>query len=140
MNALDLSAAPPRNPYAQLEGIIFLPRTIDKICASLPGGNLGDYSITGFSTMMLDALGITLEAFTAVVRDAADDETITKYVKTQTTPERIAAWDATARAFVIRGGDRAAALAGYPWLAAYEELPKALDALVEDDRRLFPTT
>ncbi|HWT06548.1 MAG TPA: DUF5069 domain-containing protein, partial [Xanthomonadales bacterium] len=67
MQPLDLTTAPPRAPRESLAGIVFLPRTIDKMRATLPGGALGAYNIPGFSEMMLEALGIELEAFRAAV-------------------------------------------------------------------------
>lgn len=70
MTPLDLTAGPPRSPRAELDGVVFLPRTIDKVRA-LSGGNLGEYTIPGFTQMMLDTLGIPLEAFTAAVAVAS---------------------------------------------------------------------
>ncbi|MBV9971796.1 MAG: DUF5069 domain-containing protein, partial [Candidatus Eremiobacteraeota bacterium] len=61
MEPLDLSKRPPRSPKLELDGLTMLPRTIDKIRATLPGGNLGPYRIAGFSQRMLDAIGVTEE-------------------------------------------------------------------------------
>jgi hypothetical protein len=36
-----------------------LARTIDKLRATLPGGNIGAYSIPGFSARMLSAIGVS---------------------------------------------------------------------------------
>jgi len=137
MTPLDLSVAPPRHPRLKLAGVVLLPRTIDKVRASLPGGSLGEYSIQGFSTTMLERLGIDLEAFVAAVRDAADDQHVASFVERETTAEQIEAWNTFAADFIVRNGDRARALEAYPWLADYDELPKALDALAEDDERHF---
>jgi hypothetical protein len=60
MGPLDLRAAAPRAPRARLAGALFLPRSIDKVRATFPGGNLGDYAIEGFTEMMLEEFGITL--------------------------------------------------------------------------------
>jgi mannose-6-phosphate isomerase-like protein (cupin superfamily) len=49
MEPLDLSVRPPRSPYAQMHGIYMVPRTIDKIRAQLPGGNLGPRYLTSLS-------------------------------------------------------------------------------------------
>ena len=54
MNPMDLSNKPPRKPRAELAGIVFLPRSIDKACATLPGGDPGPYNIPGFTGMMLE--------------------------------------------------------------------------------------
>ncbi len=53
MDALDLTTHPPRSPNLRLGGLLMLARTIDKLRASLPGGNLGVYYIRGFSATML---------------------------------------------------------------------------------------
>jgi Domain of unknown function (DUF5069) len=137
MEPLDLSLASPRDPRTELAGVVFLPRTVDKVRASLPGGTLGAYNVEGFSTMLLEALGITLDAFVETVRTAADDAGVAAFITANTTPAKIAAWNAMITQRLPRGGDRAAALETYPWLAEYPELPKALDVLAEDDRRLF---
>jgi len=67
MRPLDLSIAPPRAPRETLAGVVFLPRTIDKVRATLPGGAIGAYTIPGFSAMMLKTLGIDVDAFTDAV-------------------------------------------------------------------------
>jgi hypothetical protein len=41
MTPLNLTVHPPRVPRAELDGLIFLPRTIDKVRATLPGGDIG---------------------------------------------------------------------------------------------------
>ena len=76
MQPLDLTTAPPRAPREALAGIVFLPRTIDKVRATLPGGALGAYNIPGFSQMMLEALGIELERSRAAVAEAAKDDDV----------------------------------------------------------------
>ena len=43
----------------------FLPRSIDKFRAALPGGNLSGYSLDGFTGRMLENLGIAPDAFAA---------------------------------------------------------------------------
>ncbi len=60
MDALDLTQRPPRSPRDLLPGLDLLmaARTVDKIRATLPGGNLGQYQITGFSSSLLNRLGI----------------------------------------------------------------------------------
>ena len=137
MQPLDLTTAPPRGPRESLAGILFLPRTIDKVRATLPGGNIGAYDIPGISAMMLEALGIELDALRAAVADAADDDGVARFVGTSTSPERIAKWNAFLAARLPRGGDREAAFETYPWLRERPDLPLVLDVLEEDDRRHF---
>ncbi len=137
MEPLNLATAPPRAPRAEMAGIVFLARTIDKIRATLPGGNLGAYTIPGFSAMLLEALGIALDDFTSEVAKATSDEEVSSYVRASTTPEKIAAWNTLILARLPRGGDRNAAYESYPWLRERPDIILALDVLEEDDRQLF---
>jgi hypothetical protein len=137
MQPLDLTTAPPRAPREALAGIVFLPRTIDKVRATLPGGAQGAYNVPGFSEMMLEALGIELEAFRAAVADAANDDAVAKFVTASTSPDRVAAWNTIILARLPRNGDRNAAHEAYPWLRQRPDLILALDVLEEDDRQHF---
>jgi hypothetical protein len=137
MEPLDLRSAPPRSARAELAGIVFLPRSIDKLRASLPGGELGEYNIEGFTELMFEKLGIDVAAVTAVVADAADDGAIGLYVTERAKPGSIAEWNDFALNREIFRGDRAAAIAEFPWLADLPEMTLSLDFLNEDDRRSF---
>ena len=137
MTPLDLSIAPPRPARDELAGIMFLPRTIDKLRASLPGGNLGLYTIPGFSERQCMMLGIDVAALRDVVAEAANDDAVAAYVTSCVTPEKVEAWNAMASTLKVQGGDREKAIAAYPYLAERAEVPLAVDNLVEDDRRLF---
>jgi len=64
MKPLDLTKGRPRPPLAELDGIMFFPRTIDKARATLPGGNIGDYSyVPSMSEMFLKHFGVDPDAF-----------------------------------------------------------------------------
>jgi hypothetical protein len=63
-----------------LEGVYMMPRTIDKLRAKLPGGDIGGYTIRGSSALLpglslvlLDGIGLTEEDLYAVVARAADE-------------------------------------------------------------------
>ncbi|MBD5604204.1 MAG: DUF5069 domain-containing protein [Candidatus Eremiobacteraeota bacterium] len=76
MEALDLTLAPPRGPRERLLGLAFLPRTIDKMRASLPGGNLAGYLVDfprGLSAYMLKRVGVDLAAMQRKVAEAEDE-------------------------------------------------------------------
>jgi len=137
MEPLDLSAQPPRKPRAELGGIIFLPRSIDKARAHQAGGNPGPYVLRGFTQQMLDTLGITQAAFVEAVAAAATDEDVVAYVLAHTSAEHIATWNAYVSAREPRNGDRVAALEIYPWLGERPDLILGLDVLEEDDNRYF---
>jgi len=79
MEPLDLSKTPPRGPRERLLGLKFLPRTIDKMRASLPGGNLAGYVVAmprGMSAYMLKRVGVDLEAMQAVVASAKSEDEV----------------------------------------------------------------
>src|SRR5271165_4783239 len=137
MEPLDLTIGPPRPPRAELAGVIFLPRSIDKARAALPGGNLGPYQMQGFTQMMLDALGISLESFTHAVAQAASDEDVANFVRRNTMAQERTKWNTFIGAREPRGGNRVEALRDYPWLPSRPDLILVLDVLEEDDKQTF---
>ena len=137
MDAIDLSGRPPQKPRAELDGVIFLPRSIDKARAYQPGGDPGPYVLRGFTQQMLDMLGIAAEGFTMAVATGATDDDVVAFVRARTTDDRIAAWNTWVSARQPRNGDRVAALEIYPWLGERPDLILALDVLEEDDNRFF---
>lgn len=58
MKPLDLTKTSPRSPREQLVGLVFIPRTIDKMRALLPGGNPGKYHVEGASLALLEGIGV----------------------------------------------------------------------------------
>ena len=137
MDPIDLSGRPPRKPRAELDGVIFLPRSIDKARAHQPGGDPGPYVLRGFTQQMLDMLGIPAEGFATAVATGTTDGDVAAFVRARTTDDRIAAWNAWVSARQPRNGDRVAALEVYPWLGERPDLILGLDVLEEDDNRFF---
>lgn len=137
MDALDLTKGPPRAPRAELAGILFLPRSIDKVRASLPGGKLGEYTIEGFTQTMLEALDISLEDFTEAVRTAANDDEVAAFVTSHAKAGGGDVWHRYVTARQPRGGNREEAIAAYPFLAGRDDIGYSLDVLEEDDRHMF---
>jgi len=77
MQVKDLAAGPPRRWTEELGGIRWLPRLIDKTRAALTG-TLGDY-LYGQSPVdrgLLRALGLGYRDFTAIVREAPNDDAV----------------------------------------------------------------
>jgi hypothetical protein len=86
MTPLDLTLGPPRPCRAELDGIIFLPRAIDKVRAELPGGNLGLYlnlspAIPTLSSLFYRRMGVTHEEFSAAVAEAADETAVVAWLR-----------------------------------------------------------
>lgn len=88
MEPLDLSVRPPRSPREKAGGLYFLPRTIDKIRASLPGGNMGAYYISGISQRLLDSLGIDLAKLTEVVHNAESEDEVADWIMAHSDPTK----------------------------------------------------
>ncbi len=137
MEPLDLTQGPPRAPRAELAGILFLPRSIDKIRATLPGGNLGDYTIAGFTETMLEMFEIGVADFTEAVRTAASDADVAAFVTARVHPDGVASWHAYALRRKPRGGNRDEAVIAYPFLAGRDDIGISLDVLAEDDAHTF---
>jgi Domain of unknown function (DUF5069) len=86
MTPLDLTLHPPRPCRAEIDGIIFLPRAIDKVRAALPGGKLGSYfslasSTPTLSSMFYHRMGITHEELTTVVASAENDDEVAAWLR-----------------------------------------------------------
>jgi hypothetical protein len=129
MEPLDLTTGRPRKARDEVAGVVFLPRSIDKARAMLPGGALGDYTIPGFTEAMLERFVITVDDFVAAVRDAAGDDEVAAWVKEHAVPGGVQSWIDFATKREIYKGDRAEAIADYPWLADHPELVYSLDFL-----------
>lgn len=68
MEPLNLATTPPRSPRIKVAGIVFTARIIDKLRASLPGGELNGYfAFTGFSELWTHYTGVDLLALQHVV-------------------------------------------------------------------------
>ncbi len=137
MDALDLRKAPPRKPREELAGILFLPRSIDKLRATFPGGDLGVYTIAGFTEKMFETLGIPLEDVTNVVRTSSTDAEVAAYVRRRAKPGSTDAWNAWVLGREPKNGNRTEAITAYPFLAKRPDLRLSLDVLEEEDRQMF---
>jgi hypothetical protein len=137
MTPLDLRIAPPRVPRAAAGGVTFLPRSIDKARATLPGGDSGEYTMEGLTQMMLDRFGLTIAEFTAAVAAARSDDEVVAFVLGRATQAQIGEWNAIIAQRLSRNGNRAEALVAHPWLHTRPDLTLSLDVLEEDDRQSF---
>jgi hypothetical protein len=129
MEPNDLRNSKPRRARDEAGGIVFLPRSIDKVRATLEGGHLGEYTIEGFTQMMLDQFGISVDDFTQAVRAAKTDDDVVAYVRAHAKPGGIEAWIDFATHREVYKGNRAEAIADHPWLAEHPEIVYSLDFL-----------
>jgi hypothetical protein len=141
MIALDLRIRPPRAPREQLDGLVFMPRTIDKLRATLPGGHLGPYHITpGLSQALLTMVGVELGDLRTAVMMAGSDDDVARWLREHADTQ------AYARANAFLTGFRHETIAP-EHLTHFESLypeflrrryPLAFDLIEADDRELYP--
>ena len=143
MEPLDLTKRPPRSPREKLLDCYFLPRTIDKMRAELPGGNPGKYfvlntrSISGY---VLHKLKIDADAMRAVVARAKDEDEVVAWLRERIDPatvrevnEKISAMrldklDAEGEALIYKH---------HPEMRERSDVLTTFDLLEADDARAF---
>jgi hypothetical protein len=143
MTPLDLRLRPPRSARATLLGIAFLPRTIDKLRAELPGGCLGTYLNhgTGFSAWVVRRCGLDMDAFRAAVAEASDEDEIVAWIAARVDPAIGPALNAKLETFVVDRmsfPDQQLIRERHPVIALRPELSTILDILDADDAHAFP--
>ncbi|MGB6987387.1 MAG: DUF5069 domain-containing protein [Candidatus Aquilonibacter sp.] len=143
MEPLDLTRQPPRSCFAELDGLMLMPRTIDKLRGFLPGGNPADYFINGktpgLSQYLIDRLGITLEDLQATVARAAHEDEIAAWLRERTDSSQYPAINATLQRIKPKHAHDPAYFAELyaHTLATHPELEHIMDIIDQDDRRIF---
>jgi hypothetical protein len=142
MTPLDLSSKPPRAARETVLGFYFLPRTIDKLRAQLPGGNLGPYlnHDTGFSAFVVRRLGLNMDDFRTAVAEAENETEVIAWLAARIDPANAPAMNAKLESFVVDRmppEDQQLVRARHPVLAERPELAKILDILDADDHHAF---
>lgn len=138
MTPLDLRARPPRGVRETILGYYFLPRTVDKLRAELPGGNIGPFlnHDTGFSAYVVRRLGLDMDAFRDAVAAAADEDAVVAWLAQRIDPEGAAALNAKLETFVVErmsAEDQKLLRERHPLVAARPDLSKILDIIQADD-------
>jgi hypothetical protein len=113
-------------------------RTVDKIRATLPGGNIGEYQITGFSSSLLNALGISEAILRKVIADAESDADVATWIREHSDPERYAEINAKLEGRTV--GERLndpEFLRRYPSARNLPPETSRLDHLIADDAETF---
>ncbi|HVA29208.1 MAG TPA: DUF5069 domain-containing protein [Candidatus Baltobacteraceae bacterium] len=143
MKPLDLSAAPPRSCYEELDGLMLMPRTIDKLRAFLPGGNPGGYwidgPIPGVSGYLLQRLGIEEAALREAVAAAENEDEVAAWLRERTDASQYPVINETLRRIKPKHAqDPAIFVKIYAeTLALHPELDRIVDIIEADDRRMF---
>jgi hypothetical protein len=139
MEPLNLTKAPPRSPWQQLNGLYMMARTVDKLRATLPGGDLGVYRIAGFSQRLLDHLGIAEDDLRAVVALATSEDEIAAWLRKHTDPARYEAINsALAKRKIADVEDQQAfRTTRYPVAKDLPDETLIFDVLERDDAAIF---
>jgi hypothetical protein len=144
MEALDLTKRPPRGCYEELDGLVFLPRTIDKIRATLDGGKKGVYIInahvTGISGFLLERLGITEDEFREAVRREPSDDAVAAWLRTRVDTAMYPKLSATLSRIEIKHSTDPEFVRTFykETLAEHPHLTTLFEIIEADDRRMFP--
>jgi hypothetical protein len=138
MTPLDLRTHRPRPVREMLLGFYLLPRTIDKLRAELPGGDLGAYMNhdTGFSAYVVRRLGLDMNDFRAAVAAAPDEAAVTAWLAERIDLEGAPALNAKLETFVVErmsAQDQVEVRERHPVMAQRPELSSILDVLDADD-------
>jgi hypothetical protein len=138
MTPLDLREHAPRSTREAILGFYLLPRTIDKLRAELPGGNLGNYlnHDTGFSAFVVKRLGLDMNEFRDAVAHAPDEAGVTEWLAARIDPGAAGALNAKLETFVVERmspADQQLIRERHPVMANRPDLSKILDILDADD-------
>ncbi len=146
MEPLDLRTRPPRSCYDELDGLMLMPRTIDKLRAMLPGGHPGEYvidagPIKGISTFVLERIGVPVAELRDAVARAGTEAEVAAWLREHTDPSQYPALNQTLRRIKPKHTHDPAFFAEYyrETLALHPELETIIDIIEADDRRMFPS-
>jgi len=120
-------------------GFYFLPRTVDKLRAELPGGNPGGYvnEERGFSAYLVRRLGLDMDDLRQAVTASADETALQEWLAGRIDPSTAPSLNAKFETFVVERmspHDQDLVRRRHPVMAARPELSKILDILEADDR------
>ena len=144
MDALDLTKKPPRSPWVKIGGAYMLARTIDKLRAKLPGGNVGLYRIApGFSERLLAAIGCSEEELSDAVARAKSDDDVVAWVERRADKARLEKFnEAVSKRRIMDVDDVAAFKERYPVIVekGFPDDTVLFDLLDKDDAIIFAAT
>ncbi len=142
MTPLDLRVHRPRGVRETILGYYFLPRTIDKLRAELPGGDIGPFlnHDTGFSAFVVRRLGLDMGEFRDAVAAARNEDDVVAWLRDRIDPLGASALNAKLETFVVSRmstEDQALVAQRHPILASHPEMDGILDILDADDELTF---
>jgi hypothetical protein len=123
-------------------GFYFLPRTIDKLRAGLPGGDPGAYinEERGFSAYVVRRIGLDMNELRQAVAEAPDEAALVEWLAARVDATAAPAINAKLETFVVErmsANDQLLVRSRHPVMATRPDLSKVLDILDADDREAF---
>lgn len=140
MEPLDLTQRPPRGPRLLLGDLelLMIGRTVDKLRATLPGGNIGLYKIDGFSSRLLKALGITEDALRDAIAQAQTEGDVAAWIVRNSDPSRYEAFNVNMEERKLKDViDDPTFFERYPDAREYPLDTRLFDLIIADDRKMF---
>jgi hypothetical protein len=125
-----------------LFGFYLLSRTIDKLRAELPGGNIGPYlnHPTGFSAFVVRRVGLDMDEFRDAVAAAPDEAALVDWLRERIDPALAPGLNAKLETFVVERmspEDQVLVRERHPVMSERPDLSKILDILDADDEHAF---
>lgn len=122
----------------QLDGLAMMPRTIDKLRATLPGGDPGVYKIEGFSKRMLDTIGVPEEQLRDAVASAKNDEDVAEWLRAHADTSKYEEFTQyITKRSIDDVTDKEAFMERYPILKRRPDIYYLADMLEADDAEAF---
>lgn len=142
MDPLNLTIHRPRRVRDTMLGFYFIPRTIDKLRAELPGGNIGPYlnHERGLSSYVVRRLGLAMGAFRDAVSVGQDDDDVARWLARRVDVGLAPALNAKLESFVVERmtlEDQALLRESHPVAQRRPNLTKLLDIIDADDGEMF---
>jgi hypothetical protein len=139
---MDLRVQPPRPSRDTLFGFYLLSRTIDKLRAELPGGNIGPYlnHPTGFSAFVVRRVGLDMDEFRDAVAAAPNEAALVDWLRERIDPALAPGLNAKLETFVVERmspEDQVLVRERHPVMSERPDLSKILDILDADDEHAF---
>jgi len=142
LTPLDLRTHRPRPVRATILGFYLVARTIDKLRAELPGGNLGPYlnHDTGFSAYVVRRMGLDMNDFRNAVAAAPDEDAVVAWLAARIDTSLAPAVNAKLESFVLErmsAEDQVLVRERHPVMVQRPDLSVLLDILEADDELTF---
>lgn len=116
-----------------------MPRTIDKLRATLPGGVVGGYRVRGMSARLLEWLGVEEDAIRAAVSAAKTDDDVALWLREHVDTSKFPDFNRRMLDRSTDDVDKEAFYETYPWMRERGRM-LLFDVMIEDDRMTFAGT